>query len=330
MIDFSLELEIEGVETIEPDIPGNFIFTLSPDAFLFIESRLVRRKVLKVNPCMALEEELDCFAFVPVSPIHIEMDRIASECSEYVLQDLQESLPVALGRAYQSFPAQQWRHPAGQIEPLPVLTGRGNSKAFTLLCPTSPEAGMEAKASFVLKGDGFIGFQLGQFFLTPCENRLRPWPGPEDKHSQPASGCSPSDAASIGPVVSSGQFQNPSSGELPASAHPMQPSADRTPGEAFPGRVVAAPSTQVSVDSDGLAGAWASGPESRSDLLHVSIVPESYDLDPTKRLPVPDAGPPKPATGRRSSTLPMPPEPASQGPVVFLWWPRGASELRLS
>jgi len=150
MMDLSLELEIDGVQTLKPGISGDFVFALSPDAFLLIESWLVRRKVLKMDPRMVLEEELDCFAFVPVSPIHIEVDGVASECSVHMLQDLQESLPVAPGRAYQSFPAQQWRHPAGQVEPLPVLAGSGNFQAFALLGPTSPEAGMEAEASFIL------------------------------------------------------------------------------------------------------------------------------------------------------------------------------------
>ena len=156
MVDFSLESEIDGVQTVEPDIPGNFIFALSPDALLFVECGLVGRKVFKMNPSMALEKELDSFAFVPVSPIHIEVNGIASVGSDHMLQDLQESLPVAPGRAYQSFPPQQWRHPAGQIEPFPVLAGGGNFEAFTLPGPTSPETGMKAKASFILKDDGFI------------------------------------------------------------------------------------------------------------------------------------------------------------------------------
>jgi hypothetical protein len=62
------------------DIPGNFIFALSPNAFLLVEGWLVRRKIIQMNLSMALEEKSDFFSFVPFSTINIEIDRIASEC----------------------------------------------------------------------------------------------------------------------------------------------------------------------------------------------------------------------------------------------------------
>ena len=177
MIDFALELEIDGIQAVEPGIPGNFIFALPPNAFLLIESWLVRRKVLKMNPRMALEEELDCFAFVPASAIHIKMDGIAWECSEHMLQDLQESLSVTPGRAYQSFPSQQWRHPTGQIEPPIAPIGSrcwlvvGTLSGLPFLSqPRRRRAGMAvataARASLILKDEGFIGFHLGEFFSS--------------------------------------------------------------------------------------------------------------------------------------------------------------------
>ncbi len=49
MVYFFLEFDIDGVEAIEPDILGNFVSSLSPDAFLLIEGRLVRRKILQMN-----------------------------------------------------------------------------------------------------------------------------------------------------------------------------------------------------------------------------------------------------------------------------------------
>src|SRR5271157_2749678 len=144
-----------------------------------------------MNSGMALEEEPDCFAFVPLSPIHVDVDGIASERAEHMLKDLEESIVVALGRAYESFPTQHGCHPTRQIEPLAMLAGSGDFEALTPLGPASTEVRMEAKAGLILKDDGFIGFELGQFFLTPGGNPLRPWPWPEDKHSQPVSSCSP-------------------------------------------------------------------------------------------------------------------------------------------
>jgi len=330
VIHFTFESEICGVETIEPDIARDFISALSPNAFLFIESWLVRRKVLEIDPGMVLEKELDWFALMPVGAINIKKDGIAWQSSEHVLEDIEESLPVAPGRAYDSFPPQQGCHPAGQVEPLSVLAGGGDFETLALLSPTSPKAGMETEASFILKDNRFIGFESGQFFLTPDGNRLNPWPEPGDKHSQPVSDCNPSGATSIGPVVPSGALQSPSSGESPALTRPMQLAVDQTPVASSPSLAAIAASARMSADSDGLAAAWGAEPESHLDLHHVSSVPESYDLDPTKRLPVPDAGPPKPTTGRRSSIPPMRPELASLIPVAFLWLPRDASESRLS
>jgi hypothetical protein len=81
MVYLFLELDIHGIKAIEPDVLGNFITALSPDAFLLVESWLVRRKILQINLGMAPDEKLDLFPFVPFSPIYIEMDRISSEPS---------------------------------------------------------------------------------------------------------------------------------------------------------------------------------------------------------------------------------------------------------
>ena len=330
MIDFSPESNIENIEVLKPDVPGDLVAALAPDILLLIESGLIGRQVFQMNLSMALEEKPYFVSFVPFSPVHIEVDNVTAELFQHMLQYLHESLAVTLGGAYQAFPPQQGGHPTGEIEPLAMLAGGRDLEALTFLSPASSQAGMKAKAGLILKDDGFIGFELGQFFLTLGGNPLRPWPWPEDKHSQPVSSCSPDDATSIGPVVSSTSRQGPLSGGLPASARPMCLSAYRTHGEAFPGLAVSALSMRVSTDPDGLAGALAPKPELRSRLPHVSIVPESSGLNPTKRLHVPDAGPPKPAVGQRSSILPTPPVPASQVPADFSWLPWDASPLKLS
>jgi len=43
VVDLAFELDINGVETIEPDITGDFVSALPPDAFLFVEGWLVGR-----------------------------------------------------------------------------------------------------------------------------------------------------------------------------------------------------------------------------------------------------------------------------------------------
>lgn len=329
MVNLALETDICCVETVEPDVAGNFVSALSPNAFLLIECWLVRRQVFKVNSGMVPEKELNLLTFVPFCAIHIEVDGITSERSEHMLQDLQESLPVPLLGTYESFSPQQRGHPSRQVEPLPVLAGGRNPETLTLLGPTSAEAGMKAETGLILKDDRFVDFESAEFFLTAGENRRRPWPVPEDKRSLPVSDCNPSDATSIEPDVPSRARQAPALDESPGSAHPRQLSAGQTPAASFLNLAVIAASTQVSVDPDDLVVAWGPTPGSRLDSRHAHSVPESCDSNPTKRLLVPDDGPPKPTTGRRSLAPPTPPEPASPVRAAFLWLPR-ALESRLS
>jgi len=330
MVYFLLELDIDSIKTIEPDISGNFITALSPNAFLLVESGLVRRKILQMNLGMAVEEKSDFISFVPFSPIHIKMNRITSERFYNMLQYLQKSFPIALRCTYQSFPPQQWCYPTRQIEPLAVLAGGRNFESLTLLSPPSPQARMKAKAGLILKNDGFIGFEVPQFFLTPYENGAHPWSEPVDKHSQPVSGCNLSHAANIAPVSLSASVQTASSDEPPVSVHPKQPVADQIPGGFFPDSAQAVVSMLASVVSNGPVGDPVLEPEFPPDSLHVSSVPESCDLDQTKRLPVPDAGPPKPAIRRRSLSQSKLPGFALPGLVAFPGLHPDALNLKLS
>ncbi len=136
---------------------------------------------------MALEEKPYCVTLVPFSPVHIEMDNITVELFQHMPQHLYKSLAVAFRGAYQAFPPQQGRHPAGQIEPLAMLAGGRYFEPLTFLSPASPQAGMQAKAGLILKNDGLIVLKAPQYFLTRGENDERPWRAPEDKHNPPAS-----------------------------------------------------------------------------------------------------------------------------------------------
>ena len=79
MVDFPLKSEVDRIQTIEPDIMSCFVFSLSPNVFLLIESRLIRRKILYVNLAMFLKKKPDFFPFMPFSPIYIEKDSITTE-----------------------------------------------------------------------------------------------------------------------------------------------------------------------------------------------------------------------------------------------------------
>jgi len=79
MVDFSLEPDIDRLQIIKPDIMSGFVFPLSPNVLLLIESRLIRRKIRQMNLAMSLEEKPDFFSFMPFSPIYIEKDSITTE-----------------------------------------------------------------------------------------------------------------------------------------------------------------------------------------------------------------------------------------------------------
>jgi hypothetical protein len=92
---------------------------------------------------------------------------------------------------------------------------------------------MQAKAGLILENDGFIEFEVAQFFLTPRENVGHLWPEPAGKHNRPASDCNLSDATNIVPAALLESLQSASLDVPPASVHPRKISEGQIPGEAF-------------------------------------------------------------------------------------------------
>lgn len=330
MVNFSLESNINNIEALKPDVPGNLVSALAPDVFLLIESRLIRRQIFQMNLSMALEKKPYFVSFMPFSSVHIEMDNITVELFQHVLQHLYKSLAVAFSSAYQALPPQQGRHPAGKIEPLAMLAGSRNLESLAFLSPTSPQAGMQAKAGLILENNGLVVLKAAQFFLTPGGNGGHPQHGPGDKRSWLFSGCNPSNAASIAPVVPSTLSQTASAGEPPGWDRPRQLSINQTPGDSFPVGAEAVPLPMAPVVSVDPAGAWVSGTEHHFDLPRESIAPLSCDLPQARRLSIPAADPPKSAIRRRSLCRPTLPGFVLPGPIAFPWSPRGALNLKLS
>ncbi len=330
MVYFSLESNINNIEALKPDVPGNLVPALAPDVFLLIKSRLVRRQIFQMDLSMALEEKPYRVSLVPFSPVHVEMDNITVELSQHMLEYLYESLAVAFGGAYQAFPPQQGRHPAGEIEPLAMLATGSDFEPLTFLRPAPPQARMQTKAGLILENDGLVVFKAAQFFLTLGESGGHPWHGTGDKRSWLFSGCNPNNAANIVPVVPSTLSQTASSDEPPERDRPRQLSTNQTLGDSFPVDAEAVPlATAPAVTAD-RAGAWVSGPEHHSALPRVSTAPLSCDLPRTTGLPIPAADPPKSATRRRSLCRSMLPGFALPGPIAFPWSPRNALSLKLS
>lgn len=330
MINFSLESDIDDIEVVKPNIPGNFVSAMAPDVFLLIKGGLIWRKIFQMNLSMAPKKKPDFFSFMPFSSIYIEIDYITAELFQHMPQHLYKSLMVTFGSAYQAFPPQQGCYPAGQIEPLAMLAGGRDFEPFTFLSPTPSQTGMQAKAGLILKNNGLIFFKVAQFFLTPGENSGHPWNELEDKHSRLFSGCNLSNATSIVPVALSTLSQTLSSGELPEWVHPSQLLRYQIPGEVFPDVALTVSSRMMSVESAVLAEVGVLETWFLSDSPRESSVPESCDLDQTKRLSIPDADPPKPAIRQQFLTQSMPPGFALPGLIAFLGLLRVALYLKPS
>jgi hypothetical protein len=223
MIDFTFETDIDDVEVIKPNIPGNFISAKAPDVFLFIKGRLIRRKIFHMNLGMTPQKKPNFFSFMPFCSIHIEIDDMTAKLFQHMLQHSQKSLLITLGSAYQAFSPQQRCHPPRQIEPLAMLTSGRNFESLTFLSPASSQTWMQAKASLILKNNGFVVFKVEQFFLTPGENDGHPWHVPEDKYSRLFSDCNPDSVTNIVPVALLTLSQTPSSGEPLEWVHPSPP-----------------------------------------------------------------------------------------------------------
>jgi hypothetical protein len=56
MIHLSPKTDIKRVQTLKPNIVGHLITALSPDIFLFIEGRLIRREIFQFDLAMMLKK----------------------------------------------------------------------------------------------------------------------------------------------------------------------------------------------------------------------------------------------------------------------------------
>ena len=144
---------------------------------------------------------------------------------------------------------------------------------------------------------------------------------PANKHGAPAHLAKP------GPSL---PLQNVPLNVPPALAHPRRPRTARILGEPFPSAGPTAALSPASVAWDGPDEAWLLELELLLDSPRESIAPESYGLAQTKRLPVPAAGPPEPATGWRSLSQSTPPGSALPRLRAPLGSPLGAPDLKPS
>lgn len=288
------------IETFEPAIRRSLIPHLMPDPLLGVEARLIRGQKSEMKAGMRSYKEINLFPLMPSCSVHIEPDRKASELATQMLQASKKPFSVSVGPSDHSPSAQQRSDPSKQIQPLAMLARRRNPQPSSPLCPSYPQTRVERKPRFVLKDDGFLRAQSSEFFLTSDESAwpLRSWPG--DTYSLPASVDSLTGASRTEPDEPSGLSQTDASDGPRGWGRPIGPDGARMPREISPGPLPAAFAPLASGAADAPVASRAPGPLPPDCLPGASRDSSSDALSPTRRLSIPDAGPPVPARAPRS------------------------------
>lgn len=304
----------DTIQGFEPFVGCCLITNLSPNTFLSIQARLIRGQIFQLQTPVHLEKRLDFFSLVPTGPIDIQPNRITSELSIEMSQTLQKSLSVAFGNIDHSLAPQQGSHPAKDIQPFAVLTGRWNSQPLSSFSPASTRTGMQAKASFILEDDGFPGLQTTEFFLKSYGISEHPWLEPVNTNNYPVSPYIPVDASNVGLGEALSLSQTDALNEPLMWAHPNEPDSAQT---------LTATSLNLSLFSYGylLLIHYAALSQALTVMLlillrlpYASIDLNSVASNLKRRLSIPDADPPGSAIGPLSLTRYRPPALPSHRP----------------
>lgn len=296
------------IQRFKPAIGRGFISHLSPHPFLDIKPRLVRRKILQVNPLMCPDEIPNFFPFVPLGAINIQPDRIVPKPAIQLAEASKEAFSVALGTPQHPHPTQQGGNPAKNIQPVMMLTGSRNPQPSANLTPSSAQTRMQCKTGLIFKDNGFFSPQSPQFFLTCDETFGLPRSAPADTYIRPSSSDNPVGASMIALAAPSDGFQIDFSDGPPRSDRPSERDLDQT---------LQATSLNVLPVSDKLAG--STEPVARVS-LQVSGIPglshlpcastdSSFDVsNQALRRPIPDVDPPMSTEEPQSLFRPWLPE----------------------
>ena len=189
----------DDIEFREPPVGGGLGPNPAPDPLLGVQGRLVRRQVIESEPRVRLEEGIDVIPLVPAGAIDVKPNRVAVEPPVEMPKRLEEARPVAPRHPDHPTPTEERCHPAAEVEPGVVLTGRGDPAALAPLRPAPTQARMEREAGLIREGDGLGRAERLEFFLagagTPAPRRS----APEGSRSWRASAGSPTGGARAGP-----------------------------------------------------------------------------------------------------------------------------------
>jgi hypothetical protein len=262
---------------------------------------------------MRSEVLLNFFSPVPWRSINVNPDFETSESMAYMSENIKKALTIPFRGPNQPPSAQKRGHPARKIQTLSMLACCWNLKRLSPFCPSSAQAGMQAKTCLVLKDNGLLGLKASEFFLTTDETAWHLPNGPEGRHSLHASSDNLTDASTSGLVEPSDLSQSISSNGQPALGHPIPPETTQTPEDSSLDDPAVVGQAPRSVVQDGQAEALVEETRYLLGSPHRPIDSSSCGLDPVLGLSIPNAGPPVPATEPRSSYQPRLPGLAGQG-----------------
>ena len=190
---------------------------------------------------------------MPTRSVNIQPNRVATKSAIKVLQHLEEALPVAAFCLDHSSAAQKRSYPSGDIQSFLVLAGCRNLQSFANERPAATKSGMQGKAAFVLKNNGFLRTQRFEFFLGSWQTSLHHRPLLVNRHGWLASTDTRVDASSTGPDGPSVLSRTVAVNGSPRLGHPIGHGSIRTSVETPPGEVLTELRPSASSELDGLA-----------------------------------------------------------------------------
>jgi hypothetical protein len=324
-----LNLNPDIIQSLKPLVRRRLIANLTPDTFLRIQPRLITGQVFQMQASVCLNETLNRFSLMPLSPVHIELNRIPAKSLVQVAQTLQESLPVTVGVAHHAPSSKQRSHPPKHIQPLSMLARCGNTQPLPNLPPTKSESWMKGKPCFILKDNRLPRLQALKFFLKSGEIA---WPlrcALEDTNTRPVSADILTGASTPVPVELSALSQTGALSGLLRWGRPTEPDSAQTL------RVTALSELPIPAALWALSGrdapAALSGPASLAParLPCASKDSNSAASSPKPRQSIPDAAPPVSAAKPLSSSLQRLPGLAEPWRANALGWPPDALTLTM-
>ena len=109
-------------------------------------------------------------AFVPARSVDIQPNGVPAQPASQVAHRRQKPLAIPMGKAEQSAPTQERRHPAEEIQTLVMGTPCRHAEALPTFRPAPAQARVQAEAGLVFEDNGLARGQCGDSFFRLSRN----------------------------------------------------------------------------------------------------------------------------------------------------------------